>query len=42
MVNHIVLWNFKEELNVQEKREAAERIRMELEAVKETYQGSYH
>ena len=39
MVNHIVLWNFKEELNVQEKREAAERIRMELEAVKEQVSG---
>ena len=39
MVNHIVLWNFKEGLSEQEKQEAAERIRRELEAVKDQVSG---
>lgn len=39
MVSHIVLWDFKEELTVQEKREAAERIKRELESVKEQVSG---
>ncbi len=33
MVHHIVLWNFREELSVQERKEAAARIKRELEAV---------
>lgn len=39
MVNHIVLWNLKAELTDQEKREAAARIKKELEAVKEQVAG---
>lgn len=39
MVNHIVLWNFKEGLSEQERKEAAERIKRELEAVKEQVSG---
>lgn len=39
MVKHIVLWNFKEELSEQEKKEAAARIKKELEAVKEQVSG---
>lgn len=39
MVNHIVLWNFKEDLTEQERKEAAERIKRELEAVKEQVSG---
>ena len=39
MVNHIVLWNFKEGLSEQEKAEAAARIKRELEAVKEQVEG---
>lgn len=39
MVNHIVLWNLKEELSGQERQEAAERIKRELEGVKEQVAG---
>ena len=39
MVNHIVLWNFREELTELEKKEAAARIKKELEAVKEQVSG---
>lgn len=39
MVNHIVLWNFKEGLSEQERKEAAERIKRELETVKEQVSG---
>lgn len=39
MVNHIVLWNLKEELSDTEKKEAALRIKKELEAVKEQVEG---
>ena len=39
MVNHIVLWNFKEDLTEQERKEAAERIKRELESVKEQVSG---
>lgn len=39
MVNHIVLWNWKAELSDEEKREAAERIKRELEGVKEQVTG---
>ncbi len=39
MVKHIVLWNFKEELTEQEKKDAAARIKKELEAVKEQVSG---
>lgn len=35
MVHHIVLWNLKEELSDTEKKEAALRVKKELEAVKE-------
>lgn len=40
MVNHIVLWNWKEELTDTEKKEAAIRIKKELEAVKEQVSGT--
>lgn len=39
MVHHIVLWNLNEELSDVEKKEAALRIKMELEAVKEQVSG---
>lgn len=39
MVHHIVLWNLKAELSEQEKKEAAERIKRELEGVKEQVSG---
>lgn len=39
MVNHIVLWNFKPELNEQEREEAGEKIRQSLEAVREKAEG---
>ena len=39
MVHHIVLWSLKEELSEQERKDAAERIRRELEAVKEQVSG---
>lgn len=39
MVHHIVLWNLKEDLSDAEKREAALRIKKELEAVKEHVSG---
>lgn len=39
MVNHIVMWNFKEELTVQEKEATAARIAKELAAVKEQVSG---
>ncbi len=39
MVHHIVLWNLKEELSEQEKREAASNIKEKLEAVKEQVEG---
>lgn len=34
MVHHIVLWNLKDELSDSEKKEAASRIKQELEALK--------
>lgn len=39
MVNHIVLWNLKEELSETERKEAALRIKRELEAVKDQVDG---
>lgn len=39
MVHHIVLWNLKEELSEQEKKEAAAAIKEKLEAVKEQVEG---
>lgn len=33
MVHHIVMWNFREELDDKARKEAGERIRRELEAV---------
>lgn len=39
MVHHIVLWNLKEELSEAEKKEAADRIKKELEAVKKEVSG---
>ncbi len=40
MVNHIVLWNFKEEMTDTEKKEAAIRMKNELEAIKEQVPGT--
>lgn len=39
MVHHIVLWNLKEELNQEERRQAAEAIKEKLEAVKDKVEG---
>ena len=39
MVNHIVLWNIKGDLSVQEKREAALTIKSKLQAVAQTVEG---
>lgn len=39
MVHHIVLWNFKEDLSEQEKKEAAFEIKRRLEAVADTVEG---
>ncbi|MCM1263792.1 MAG: Dabb family protein [Butyrivibrio sp.] len=39
MVHHIVLWNLKEELNADEKKEAALNIKEKLEAVKDSVSG---
>ena len=39
MVNHIVLWNLKEELSMQEKKEAALEIKNRLEAVAKEVEG---
>lgn len=39
MVHHIVLWNLKEELSEQEKKEAAAIIKEKLEAVKDEVEG---
>ena len=39
MVHHIVMWNLKEELSEQEKKEAAAVIKEKLEAVKEQVEG---
>lgn len=39
MVKHIVLWSFRAELTEQEKKEAADRIKKELEAVREQVSG---
>lgn len=39
MVHHIVLWNFNEELTSTGKKEAAARMKKELEAVKEQVTG---
>lgn len=39
MIHHIVLWNLKEELSETEKREAALRIKKELETVKDEVDG---
>lgn len=40
MVHHIVLWNFKEELSEAEKKDAALRMKKELEAIKEQVPGT--
>lgn len=40
MVNHIVLWNFREEMTDAEKKDAASRMKRELEAVKEQVPGT--
>lgn len=40
MVNHIVLWNWQENLKDTEKKEAAARIKKELEAIKEQVPGT--
>lgn len=40
MVHHIVLWNFKEELSEAEKKEAALRMKKELEAIKDQVPGT--
>ncbi len=39
MVHHIVLWDWKEDLKEQEKKEAAVKIREKLESVKEQAEG---
>ena len=39
MVNHIVMWNFKEELSEEKRKEAALEIRKRLEAVAEKVSG---
>lgn len=39
MVHHIVLWNLKEELNQEERKEAAAAIKEKLEAVKDKVEG---
>lgn len=39
MVHHIVLWNLKEELTVQEKEEALRSMKEKLEAVKKEVKG---
>lgn len=39
MVHHIVLWNLKEDLSEQEKKEAAFEIKRRLEAVADTVEG---
>ncbi len=40
MVKHIVLWNFDEKLSDTEKKEAALRMKNELEAIKELVEGT--
>ncbi|MBD5461574.1 MAG: Dabb family protein [Lachnospiraceae bacterium] len=39
MVHHIVLWNLKEDLSEQEKKEAALEIKRRLEAVADSVEG---
>ncbi len=39
MVHHIVLWDWKEDLGEQEKKEAAAKIREKLESVKNQAEG---
>lgn len=39
MVHHIVLWNLKEDLSEQEKKEAALEIKRRLEAIADTAEG---
>lgn len=39
MVHHIVLWNLKEELNEQERKDAAKTVKEKLEAVKHQVEG---
>lgn len=39
MVHHIVMWNLKEELSAEEKKQAALLIKQKLEAVAEKAQG---
>ena len=39
MVHHIVLWNLREDLNEQERKEAATAIKEKLEAVKDKVDG---
>lgn len=39
MVHHIVLWNLKEELSADEKKEAAQNIKEKLESVKDSVSG---
>lgn len=40
MVKHIVLWNFKEGMTEEEKAQAAERMKKELEAIKPLVEGA--
>lgn len=40
MVHHIVCWNFKEELSLREKNEAAKTIKEKLEAIKPLVPGT--
>ncbi|MCM1154636.1 MAG: Dabb family protein [Roseburia sp.] len=40
MIQHIVLWNFKEDLTAEEKNAAAARMKKELEAIKELVPGT--
>ena len=39
MIHHIVLWNFKPELSAEQRREAGETIKKNLNAVKEQAKG---
>ena len=42
MVNHVVMWNFKEGLSEAERHEAGKTIRQKLEAVKDVAEGVLH
>lgn len=39
MVKHIIIWNFKEELSAEERRDAAAKIKLGLEALIEKIDG---